>query len=772
MLFLTAPKVVLRQSFFALLALTALAACEERGDDAGAVSPPSIELGTPDNFFEFFNLQRALPAGTYEVVATTRESGVSGSYTLNIINDRQQSALVNGVWSNSSGDNPSDTAYERHAFVLDQSGGIQVDINSSAAANLYLFDRYGNLLSQAENSASILLDASRISNFEYSSTYYQTIDPCSERTTRRDWMLKNGFNPDDRSVDMQNGDYEFGADAQVVYRNKTDLGYGRKMHVRQEQDGSNPNFGAVYAVVENFQVNVLPGAAYGKLNLIAAVDREYQYHFGTNAIEFSHPEKTVGNNADGSPICEVDTSQPKFTKFYNFHKDGSRMLLIDLDGRGEKSMPTVCVTCHGALRATPLLADGSFPNGGNFDAHMHPWNVDIFELSDIPGFTKEDLQDEFKLINTYVHSTYPNADDSSSSNDPENLGKWTGSAQRDLVEGWYGSTDAGESFPATTFIDDYVPEGWRHDPTDSNPPPGVETLYLEVVARSCRTCHYQRGKGYTGGNDVDFSTYERFISYADQIIELVYEDGRMPDAILAYDDFWDTSRGLSQAQILASFLPNFSGFNDDGSIDPPGKPIARVAAPFNTNVPIHFNAEASRFADVFEWDILSQPDNANATLDNSGLHPEFNTDRAGEYRIQLTVRNGSISDTHEFVVNVDFSLTQPQNLVLSDITSIFTSTTPNACTDCHSTTRTRTDVDEGVPVLWTRLADEIDDSGLYERIRERINFAHPELSPFLYKPTGQHHFGGALSGYNLEDEADRYNYDRVMAWILEGARQN
>jgi hypothetical protein len=56
----------------------------------------------------------------------------------------------------------------------------------------------------------------------------------------------------------------------------------------------------------------------------------------------------------------------------------------------------------------------------------------------------------------------------------------------------------------------------------------------------------------------------------------------------------------------------------------------------------------------------------------------------------------------------------------------------------------------------------------YLELLQRINFKEPIESPLLRKPSGNHHFGGQIGGFDL-DGGNRYNYDLFLNWILQGA---
>ena len=56
---------------------------------------------------------------------------------------------------------------------------------------------------------------------------------------------------------------------------------------------------------------------------------------------------------------------------------------------------------------------------------------------------------------------------------------------------------------------------------------------------------------------------------------------------------------------------------------------------------------------------------------------------------------------------------------------------------------------------------------VYQTVRSLVDFDDPENSRLLLKPSGHHHAGGTLTGFDLA--GDRSNYDLFLNWILEGA---
>ena len=70
--------------------------------------------------------------------------------------------------------------------------------------------------------------------------------------------------------------------------------------------------------------------------------------------------------------------------------------------------------------------------------------------------------------------------------------------------------------------------------------------------------------------------------------------------------------------------------------------------------------------------------------------------------------------------------------------------------------------------------DATDDLWFYTELRGRINFTDVIASPLLRKPSGKHHAGGLLGGFDTSKAPGdplRANYDLFLNWILNGAPQ-
>ena len=787
-----------------VLCLPLLAACER---DAAVVQPPQLTVADPDSFARFVDEQQSLAAGTYRVIATTLNTfaGQSGSYQLTITKDDGSSTTVNGGWVNSPGVDFNVGNHDianRHAFTLDAPGGITITMQSDNDPFFFIVDASDNVVSNtgyidsqnvprdipwitesAAGNTTVMIDlpANIAESVYYARAYYDAIDPQSTRDTLYKWRSANCFSNDP--------DQNYNADVHVIFRDTRDLGYGRSMFWKFGCDGNgNPDSepGAIAVFVENFDVEVLPGFPYGTVNLQAAINNERQYHFGTNAIEFN---SWVGGNSGAST---ANPNGRQFAKFYTFRPlstapdaDETRLDRVDLDGRGDKAMPLPCIYCHGG-RGLPLQEDGSlYPHpqtaiAGDTNAKLQILDVDSLEFADSGSYTRAAQEAVLKQLNQAMYCTYPATTAAAicsnllgtSFSPPAPLdGEWNGDLMRELVQGWYGGDASDDSFPAAVFdSSSFVPAGWDpNDPSNAGNPADIDVLFLEVIKPTCLVCHARRGN--TVNSDIDFASYDKFISHADQLEDYIYNRGIMPLSELGFDLFWNSD----QATTLARYLPNFSRLDSDSNAIPPGDPVAVLGPDRVVNVPVTLSGLASQFAETYSWSIVSTPNGASASLSSSDApRTSFTADTDGVYEIQLTVSQDGKSSTDTMLITVDQSLKTPASLSFAtDIVPIIGSNADaivgtQGCDGCHYDTDNTTagiqGGSPGVPVVW----DGSDGTTPYDVVLARVNFIAPHDSPFLRKPLGLHHGGGLA--YDLTVPGDLADYNTVLTWITEGAR--
>ena len=583
----------------------------------------------------------------------------------------------------------------------------------------------------------------------YQQAYYAAVDPTNARDTLAKWKATNGF------------DTGSGTQITVVFGDKKDLGYGRRMNARRNADGTLAFF------VENYLIKTNGVYAYSTLNLDAAVARDTQWIVGVNAIEFS-----PGPNGGAA-----------FPKFYNF-KAGTleRAVFVDLDGRGDKAMPGPCITCHGGRgdALTPpdatgkprfnLVQNGVSQARGDVQAHMHPFELDSFDFSTAAGFTRSDQEAAIKTINKWLLCTYPLPTPSTAPEDAcrraAGPGEWQGTAA-DLIKSAYG----GDGLPNATFSDTYVPASWVAA--------GQSTLYKEVVAPSCRTCHIMRGSALQ--SDLDFTSYAKFQGYSDRIKAHIIDRGNMPLAKIVYEAFY----GSSRPETLATFLQEqgYTAKSSSGAALRPGRPVAdpgpsRVVRQGATNL----SAAGSLYASAYQWSIVSGPAGGATLANATAAQATFNATQDGTYVLQLVASNGATASTPTpFTVVVNNALTPaPSAIRFADIKAVLQSSA-TGCTNsrCHSVGG---GVEASAPVLYTNVdrngdgsIDATDDQWFYAEVRSRINFTDIVASALLRKPSNHHHNGLLRPGFSIDTAAPgdsaRANYDLFLNWILNGAPQ-
>ncbi len=586
---------------------------------------------------------------------------------------------------------------------------------------------------------------------EYAQAYYDAIDPLNQRDTLAKWKLTNNFGVAGAGV----------VEETIVIGDKRDLGYGRRMTARRNADGS------MAFMVENYLVDVGTGYGYSTLNLDAAVSEAKRWHIGTNGIEFS-----PGPNGGAS-----------FAKFYTFDPvTGARLLQAELDGRGVKSMPGICTTCHGGRgdALTPPNAQGKrlfalVPNTvsrqrGDVAAQLHPFELDAFDFSSVPGFTRAELEPKLKAINKMVLCSYPLPAPSTLPEDQcrraATVNEYQGTAAAHLKDA-YG----GPGLPNATYRDTYVQESWAAA--------GQATLYENVQAPACRVCHLLRGTG--NQSDIDFETFEKFDGYSDRIRDHFVDRGNMPLAKLIADKFYQTAASMNS---MVNFLQG-KGYSDATLL--PGRPVAdpgpgRVVKQGATTL----SASGSLYASSYQWSIVSGPDGAvparNATLVSANTaQPVFNASADGAYVLRLIASAGSTQSapaTLKLVVNNGLPYV-PTALRFADIKSILQGE-KGGCGTCHNSASAVLPpiyyIGPGQNTDFDRNGDGVvnatDDQWFHAEVRGRINFTDIAASPLLRKPSGNHHNGAQRPGFAASFEpghSARAEYDMVLNWILNGA---
>jgi mono/diheme cytochrome c family protein len=639
----------------------------------------------------------------------------------------------------------------------------------------------------------------------YAQAYYTAIDPNNTKDTLTKWKAANGFG------------MGTGSEVQAVFGDVRDLGYGRYVTARKNTDGT------VAFYVDNYLVWTAAGYGYSRMNLDAAVARDQRWYIGTNAIEYSPGPGCTTPLPNNLPECKF------FAKYFTFDPTtGARLLAANLDGRGNKAIPGICISCHGG-RGDPLTPPQTFgpeigkqifavvgnpASGvrGDVQGKLHFFEPDTFSFSSLSGRTRADQEAAIKTLNKWVLCTYPlpttalgvtntNAEDACRS--VAKLDEWQGGAA-DVIKAAYG----GDGLPNSIYADNYVPAPWVAS--------GQTTLYENVVKPTCRMCHILRGIGQQ--SDIDFSTFASFQSSADRIKAHIIDRGNMPLTHILYARYWSTP---STYNTLNAFLQmpdpvsnpslTYTVADSSGARLLPGRPIADPGP--DRTVPIGattLSASDSLYADSYTWSIASNvtPAANAATLTlTTGVRTTFMATIAGTYVVQLVASKGGIqSDPASLIIVIPNSWPAtllpasgvaslnnplPADIRFADIKAVLqrTQTGAQTCITCHTPNPPGAllpspvmyaDVDRNGDGQVASAANGTDDLWFYQEVRGRINFSDISASRLLRKPSGYHHngliqvgFGDPTNKLHADElppgDPRRSYYDMFLNWILNGA---
>lgn len=322
-------------------------------------------------------------------------------------------------------------------------------------------------------------DPSIIDAAAMSNAYYDAIDPDHTRTTLGAWWSVNGFDPTTGA-----------GGTRASYMNFNDLGLGRDMHCAQ-----NTGAGTVACYVANYGLpdqNPANATLANIANTAQAV--------ATVAMEYSI----------------IDHTSTKVVKFYVYQggqATGARLTAAVLDAFGPRPVPQVCTVCHGGTY-NPI--DYAHPTAAEANLGSSFREFDLATFKYPPGghdypptvATGQGSLDDFKALNQMVVASNP------------------APSITQVINTWYPGSS---STPVLTT----PVSGWSGSPENS--------LYLDVVAPSCRTCHVARD------GVLRFDTYDKFATQSPTINYLVCQDTppnrdnkRMPNAVVTYKNFWQS----------------------------------------------------------------------------------------------------------------------------------------------------------------------------------------------------------------------------------------
>jgi hypothetical protein len=525
--------------------------------------------------------------------------------------------------------------------VLDSSGA------TIAAAAISSTVEVAQLSGEADESHDTLASAE---------AYYRALGEEATKTTLTSWLSANGFDP---------AASDYGADAHAVYTNNFDLGFGRDMYMKMTCPSGSANFGEcdVASVVVNYPS--LENAAK-KLNAINAVAMEYS----------------------ASPAQAA-----RFVKFYAYAPDPRsetgdfrRIHSVNLDGRGEKSLPGSCTVCHGG---TPggLDANGNYANNGDLNATFLLWDLNALLYSDNDpsfspnpedtelrtSFTRAAQEGEFRKLNAGAYLTYTDAE--------------RFALPRELVEGWYqpATLPVAQLDQVLTGTHDgtFLPAGWEPGGANGNPADSAD-IYHTVFAPHCRACHVMHAPNpdvgdvrqpglcdqetdplndpFTGASSqLPIGCYWQFANAPSLAARL--SEGVMPFARLTLDRLWVSadSAGQSAGQMLSEHLARPDTIGE--TVTTPGTGFASIeltdeeVADIGSLVTL--DAVDQRFVNAVAWSVKrcsAAGDPSSCTIDVAVVGADSQTASVrvtdtGEHLVELRL-NGSaeVADSEIFPV--------------------------------------------------------------------------------------------------------------------------
>jgi hypothetical protein len=292
----------------------------------------------------------------------------------------------------------------------------------------------------------------------------------------------------DATLDLwkDRNDFDVSEEADAYYFNAGDLEFGRSMHMRRRADG-----GIAYYVT-NYP-NADEALAGDPGEAIATVAMEYS----------SYPSGVPG--------------APKFTKFYVYDGAGNLARGAELDNRGEKFVPGLCVVCHGGTLPADIAAAG-----GNTESRFIPFDLASFGYP--AGRDRIAQEEDFRELNEGIYFN-TNATD----------------AQKALIDAWY---PGGVTVPLSVQQDNNLPFDWNVGTSATD-----KDLYRKVIRPSCRSCHNSR----TTDSGLDWGSKVGFDARGPGINGSVCNGGYMPQAFVTWRNFWH-STGPSQPNTLGSYL--------------------------------------------------------------------------------------------------------------------------------------------------------------------------------------------------------------------------
>jgi hypothetical protein len=214
-----------------------------------------------------------------------------------------------------------------------------------------------------------------------------------------------------------------------------------------------------------------------------------------DAIAGNNPIATVAMVYDGNPNSTNNPPSNNIT-FYVYDQNGSILTWAALDDEGAKSVPRMCLACHGGSYTAHTSTTTASVTGASF----LPFDVPSFYYSQAnPSLGQDQQQEAFRQLNLLVKT-------SNGGSQPQTPQQ---TAIVDFINGLYCPDIHGGilSHCATPVEnagskarDIYFPSGWS----------GSQKVYSELVKPYCRMCHMAQSPTFFNSSDLN-ATAQNFV---------------------------------------------------------------------------------------------------------------------------------------------------------------------------------------------------------------------------------------------------------------------
>ncbi len=341
-----------------------------------------------------------------------------------------------------------------------------------------------------------------------SKNYYSSVDPNGDRDTFAKFKTLHGFD--------QNPNVTVAGEVVAQYANSGDLGFGRDMHCLKKVSGDVACYVTNYGSGYN---NVPPGGGTADQDDANAAGQR-------NTVGASAEVATVA--MEYTPI-DGDPAGDRVVKFYVYKKglaNYGRSISANLDGRGERPVPQLCMICHGGQIPSQAGGVPAFGSAAQvkLGSRFVPFDHRLFTFPNNPAnLGKANQETGIKNLNEQVVNTAPPAPAS----DPV----------REVVSGLYNNG------ASPTQILNFTVPGWVNGASANAP--NQAGFYQGVIAPNCRMCHIAQSF-----SQLQFNTSDKFLNVSTAVTAnnklmlgtaqlRVCGDYVMPHALRTHDIFWN-----------------------------------------------------------------------------------------------------------------------------------------------------------------------------------------------------------------------------------------